>query len=161
MKKDNSLIVEFIPREEFSKEEYMAYLTKRFRKIIRKNRGFRNGENPPRAATTRDTYHKCGKTGHFIWDCLCSKLKTKSIKSKDVKRTNEGTWYLPKVSEKLVDYVVKKLLAAWGDSSSESGDSDCPEDASMLVIQDEANMFDEMFSLMDKSYDEDDEDNCS
>ena len=32
------------------------------------------------------------------------------------------------------DYVVKKDLSAWGDSSSESEDSEGPGDASMVVI---------------------------
>lgn len=50
---------------------------------------------------------------------------------------------------------MKKALAAWGESSSESGDSDCPEDASMLVIQYKVNVFDEMLSLMAKSDDKD------
>ena len=46
------------------------------------------------------------------------------------------------------DYVVKKALAAWGDSSSESEDSKGPGDASMVVIQDEANVFVENFAPM-------------
>ena len=53
---------------------------------------------------------------------------------------------------------MKKALAAWGHYSSDSGDSDCPEDASMLVIQDKANVFDGMFALMANSYEDDDED---
>jgi len=56
------------------------------------------------------------------------------------------------------DYVVKKALAAWGDSSSESGESECPDDASMLAVQDNANVLDGLFALMAKLDDEDDED---
>ena len=35
------------------------------------------------------------------------------------------------------DYVVKKALAAWGDSSSNSEDPDEPNDVSMVVVHEE------------------------
>ena len=35
------------------------------------------------------------------------------------------------------DYVVKKALAAWGDSSSESEDLDKPNDVSMVVVHED------------------------
>ena len=38
----------------------------------------------------------------------------------------------------------------WVDSSSESGESEYPDDASMLVVQYNANVFDVLFSFMEK-----------
>ena len=46
-KKDKSLVLKFTPGEVSSEEDDMAYLTKRFQKIERKNEGFRKGGNPP------------------------------------------------------------------------------------------------------------------
>ncbi|XP_015073385.1 uncharacterized protein LOC107017680 [Solanum pennellii] len=123
-KKDKSLVLKFNPGEASSEEDDMTYLTKRFQKIIRKNRGFRKEGNPARAATASDSCHKCGKFGYFIRECPMLKAEIRSIK----------------------------------DSSSESGDSDCPEDTSMLVIQDEANVFNGMFAFMAKSDEDDHED---
>ena len=63
-----------------------------------------------------------------------------------MKRTNKGTWKSDRKVED--DYVVKKALAAWGDSSRELEDSKGLEEASMVVIQDEANVFVENFAPM-------------
>ena len=52
---------------------------------------------------------------------------------------------------------MKKAFAVWGDSSSESEESECPEDASMLAIKDDENVFNGMFTFMAKSDDEEDE----
>lgn len=35
-----------------------------------------------------------------------------------------------------IDYVVKQTLSSWGDLSSESGESEHPEDSSMIAIKD-------------------------
>ena len=66
---DKSLMLKFQPKEESSEDDDMAYLTKRFQKIVRKNKGFRKRRNFPRAATANNTCHKCEKTGYFIRDC--------------------------------------------------------------------------------------------
>lgn len=52
---------------------------------------------------------------------------------------------------------MKKTLAIWGDSSSESKKSECPNDASILVVQDDVDIFDGLFVLMEKLDDEDNE----
>ena len=44
--------------------------------------------------------------------------------------------------------MVKKSLAAWGDSSSDSEDPDEPNDVSMVVVHEEETIFNEMFALM-------------
>ena len=54
--------------------------------------------------------------------------------------------------------MVKIALAAWEDSSSDSEDFDEPNDASMVVVHDETNIFNEMFTFMAQSDDEDAED---
>ncbi|XP_069146895.1 uncharacterized protein [Solanum lycopersicum] len=58
--------------------------------------------------------------------------------------TNE----LRSLGKPITDYVVKKALDAWGDSSSDSEKSDETNDASMVVVHDEDNMFNEMFAFM-------------
>ena len=55
VKKDKSLILKYRSEEDSSDEDDMAYLIKRFHKIVRKNRGFRKGANVPRSATQNDT----------------------------------------------------------------------------------------------------------
>ena len=46
------------------------------------------------------------------------------------------------------DLVVKKDLAAWGDSSSDSEDPDEPNDVSMVAVHEEETILNEMFALM-------------
>lgn len=52
-----------------------------------------------------------------------------------------------------MDYVVKQVLAAWGDSSIESCKSEKPEDASMLVVEDDETTSNSLFSLIPRSND--------
>ncbi|XP_015054944.1 uncharacterized protein LOC107001389 [Solanum pennellii] len=139
-KKDKSQMLKFKREEESSEDNDMAYLTRRFQKFVRKNKGFRKGGNFPRAVTSNDTCHKCGKAGHCIRDCPLLKAE-----NKEYQRPRS-------------DYVVKKALAAWGDSSSESEDSEEPNDASMVVVHGEDNVFNEMFAFMAQSDEVDEED---
>ena len=44
--------------------------------------------------------------------------------------------------------MVKKALAAWGDSSSDSKDPDEPNDVSMVAVHEEETICNEMFALM-------------
>ena len=54
--------------------------------------------------------------------------------------------------------MVKKALAAWGDSSSDSEDLDEPNDVSMVVVHEEETIFNEMFAFMDHSKNKNEED---
>ena len=54
--------------------------------------------------------------------------------------------------------MVKKALDAWGDSSSDSKDLDEPNDVLMVLVHEEETIFNEMFSFMAHSKNEDDED---
>ncbi|XP_070054377.1 uncharacterized protein [Nicotiana tomentosiformis] len=98
----------------------MAYLTRRFQKMVR-----RNGGIPKKGSSSKpknyDLCHKCGKPIHFIKDCPLLKqdqfkhntdkvAKRNSIPDKCFKRKN------------VTDNIVKQALAAWGGSSSESGE---------------------------------------
>ena len=77
-------MLKYRSEEESSDDDDMAYLIKRFQKIVRKNKGIRKGANVPRTATQNDTCHK---------SVHCSKPKTKNIKIQEVIKKNEGTWY--------------------------------------------------------------------
>lgn len=113
----------------------MDYLTKRFQKIIRKNKGLRKGGNPPYAATASDLCHKYGKAGHFIRDSLMPKAENKEYQRPRVEKDKRSDMVPEKCARKAAaKYAVKKALTAWGDSSSDSEDSDCPKDTSILVI---------------------------
>ena len=127
----------------------MAYLIKRFRRSVRKKKGFRKGVNVPRTATPNNTYEKCGKAGHFIRWCPLLKAKNKEYQRPRGEKEKHRDLVLDKNDRKVAaDYVVKKALAAWGDSSCDSEDSDEPNDASMMVVHDEDNIFNEMFAFM-------------
>ncbi|KAH0691226.1 hypothetical protein KY289_018584 [Solanum tuberosum] len=125
---------------------------------MRKHGGFRKGGNLHHTATTSDLCHKCGKAGHFIRDCPMFKVETKEYQRPGGEKEKRRDLVPEKNARKaLADYVMKKALAVWGDSSSESGELECPDDASMLAVQDDANIFDGPFTLKAKSDDEDDE----
>ena len=54
--------------------------------------------------------------------------------------------------------MVKKTLAAWGDSSSDSEDPDEPKDVSMVAVHEEETDFNEMFALMAHTENEEEDD---
>ncbi|XP_069145959.1 uncharacterized protein [Solanum lycopersicum] len=53
---------------------------------------------------------------------------------------------------------VRKALAAWGDSSSDSEDPDKPNDVSMVVVHEEETVFNEMFAFMAHTENEEEDD---
>ncbi|XP_070045987.1 uncharacterized protein [Nicotiana tomentosiformis] len=107
----------------------MTYLTKRFQKM----------------------------SGHFIKDYpLLKQDQYKHNTDKTVKRNP-----IPHKRFKrkdVADNVVKQALAAWGDSSSESGEDDEQGDTSMMAVESEAAEYDSIFALMAKSDDDEDDD---
>ena len=111
----------------------MAYLINRFQKIVKKNKGFRRGTNGPRNATQNDTFYKCGKVGYFIRECPLLKTENREYQKPRSEKEKRRDLVLGKNDRKVAaDYVVKKALAAWGDSSSDSEDPDEPNDVSMV-----------------------------
>ncbi|XP_070013875.1 uncharacterized protein [Nicotiana sylvestris] len=117
----------------------MAYLTKRFKKMVR-----RNGEMLKRDSSSKpknyDLCHKCGKPVHFIKDCPLLKQEfSKNNPEKAAKRN--------------------LALVEWGDSSSESENETDAGDNSMMAVEGEENEYDSNFVLM--AYSDDDEDDDS
>ncbi|XP_069155731.1 uncharacterized protein [Solanum lycopersicum] len=158
VKKDNSLMMKY-KSEEDSSDDDMAYLINRFKKIARKNKGFKKGANVPRTATQNDTCYKCGKVETFIRDCPLLKAENKEYQKSKSDKEKRRDLVLNKNDRKAAaDYVVKKALAAWGDSSSDSEDPDEPNDVLMVVVHEEETIFNEMFAFMDHSENEEEED---
>ncbi|KAK4731298.1 hypothetical protein R3W88_024286 [Solanum pinnatisectum] len=136
VKKDKSLSLKVASGNTSDEEEDMAYLTSRFLKIVRKHRGFRKGEISGRTATPND---------------LCHKYYPRLAGDKDKRRDLISDRMGRRV---FADYVVKKALAVWGYSSSDLDQLEHPEDVSMLTVKDDENVFNTMFTLMEKSDDE-------
>ncbi|XP_015168564.1 uncharacterized protein [Solanum tuberosum] len=150
------MIFKASPSDLSEDDEEIAYLTRRFHKIVKQHGGYLKKGNSSRSANANDLCNKCGKSGHFIRYCPVHKLEYKDyIKSEETKKS-VGVRSLTKKEESVIaDQVVKKALAARGNSSSDLEESEHPEDVSMLVVKGDEYIFDSLFSLMAKSYDED------
>ncbi|XP_075095154.1 uncharacterized protein LOC142173459 [Nicotiana tabacum] len=95
-----------------SSEEHsdMAYLSRRFQKMVR-----RNGGIPKRGSSSKpknyDLCHKCGKLGHFIKDCpLLKQEHFKHNSNKAAKRNPVSDKYFKR--KNVANNVVKQALAA-------------------------------------------------
>ncbi|XP_070035727.1 uncharacterized protein [Nicotiana tomentosiformis] len=155
-KREKKLVLKTDSNDSSGEDGDMAYLTRRFQKMVR-----RNGGIPKRGSSSKPKYydlcHKCGKSGHFINECPLLKqdqyknnfdkaAKRNPVPDKRFKRNN------------VTDNVVKQALAAWGDSSSESEQENDHGDRSMMAVESEATMYDSIFDLMDQSDDNEDDD---
>ena len=138
VKIDKSFMLKYRSEEDSTDDDDMAYLIRKFQKIVRKNKGFRKGANVPRTATQNDTCFKCGKATHFIREFPLLKVESKEYQKPRGDKEKRRDLVLNKNDQRVVaDYVVKKALAAWGDSSSESEDLDKPNDVSMVVVHED------------------------
>ncbi|XP_075109048.1 uncharacterized protein LOC142180851 [Nicotiana tabacum] len=110
----------------------MAYLTKRFQKMVGKNGGIlkRGSSSRPKGY---GMCHECGKPGHFIKDCPLHKQDQYKHNTEKAAKRNSGN------------------------SSSESEGDDEQGDTSMMAIESEAAQYD-CIALMAKS-DNDEDDN--
>ena len=91
-------------------------------------------------------------------DCPLIKVENKEYQKSRGDKEKIRDLVLNKNDGKVVaDYVVKKALAARGDSSSDSADPDEPNDLSMVVVHEEETIFNEMFSFISHLENEDDD----
>ncbi|XP_070009507.1 uncharacterized protein [Nicotiana sylvestris] len=117
-KKEKNLVLKAENNDSNEKDSDMAYLTKRFQKMVR-----RNGGIPKRGSSSKarnnDLCHKCEKPGHFIKDCPF--LKQEQYKQNPDKATKRNPVLDKRFNRKsAANNIIKQALAAWGDSSSES-----------------------------------------
>nr|XP_033516972.1 uncharacterized protein LOC117281234 [Nicotiana tomentosiformis] len=154
-KRDKHLVLKIDKNDSSGEDADMAYLTKRFQKMVRRNEGIpkRGSSSKPRGY---DLCHKCGKPGHFIKDYpLLKKDQYKHNTNKAAKRN-----LVPHKRFKrkdVADNIVKQDLAAWVDSSSKSGEDDEHGDSSMMATESEAAEYDAIFALIVKSDNDGDE----
>ncbi|XP_070005005.1 structural maintenance of chromosomes protein 3-like [Nicotiana sylvestris] len=155
-KKEKNLVLKAESSASSDEDSDMAYLTKRFQKMVRRNGGIPKWGSSSKIRNN-DLHHRCGKSGHFIKDCpLAKQEQYKQNPDKAGKRNLVP--YKQFNRKSVVDNIVKQALAAWGDSSSESESEPDEENSSMMVVDTEAMKYDLLFALMAQSNDDDEED---
>ncbi|XP_070005325.1 uncharacterized protein [Nicotiana sylvestris] len=138
-KKEKNLVLKAERSDSSDEESDMAYLTKRFQNMIRRNGGIPKWDSSSKTRNN-DLCHGCGKLGHFIKDCPLTKQE-------QYKQNPDKTGKRNMVPEKrfnrksAADNIVKRALAAWGDSSSESERESDVENNSMMVVEIEATKY--------------------
>ncbi|XP_070048926.1 uncharacterized protein [Nicotiana tomentosiformis] len=154
-KKEKNLVLKAENNDSSGDDADMAYLTKRFQKMVCRNRGIPKRESSSKPKVY-DLCHKCGKPRHFIKDCPL--LKPDHYKHNTNKAAKRNSIPDKKFKRKdAANNVVKQDLAACGDSSNESGEDDELGDTSMMAVESEATEYDSIFALMAKSNDDDDD----
>ncbi|XP_070045152.1 uncharacterized protein [Nicotiana tomentosiformis] len=154
--RENNLVLKTDNNDSSGEDGDMAYLTRRFQKMVR-----RNGGIPKRGSSSKpkhyDLCHKCGKPGHFIKECpLLNQDQYKNNLDKAAKRNSVPDKCFKR--KNVAGNVIKQALAAWGDSSSESKKENDHGDSSMMVVESEATEYDSIFALMTQSDDDEDGD---
>ncbi|XP_075095347.1 uncharacterized protein LOC142173622 [Nicotiana tabacum] len=121
-KREKNLVLKTDNNDSSGEDSDMAYLTRRFHKMVRSNGGIpkRGSSSKPKNMTS-----------------VINVPKRNPVPDKCFKRKNAA------------DNVVKKALAAWGESSSESEKENDHGDSSMMAVESEATEYDSIFSLMD------------
>ncbi|XP_069148101.1 uncharacterized protein [Solanum lycopersicum] len=95
---------------------------------------------------------------NYNLECPLLKNESKEHQKPRSDKDNRRDLVLGKRDRKAAaDLVVKKALAAWGDSSSDSKDPDEPKDVSMVAVHEEKTVFNEMFALMAHTEDEEED----
>nr|XP_016450027.1 PREDICTED: uncharacterized protein LOC107774884 [Nicotiana tabacum] len=124
----------------------MAYLTKRFQKMVHRNGGIPKGGSSSKPKGY-DICHKCGKPGHFIKYCpLLKQDQYKHNTNKAAKRNQVPDKRFKR--KDVANNIVQQALSAWGDSFSESEEDDGQGESSMMAVESEATEYDSIFTLM-------------
>ncbi|XP_070017871.1 uncharacterized protein [Nicotiana sylvestris] len=86
-KKEKNLVLKAESSDSSEENSDMAYLTKRFQKMVR-----RNGGIPKRGSSIKarnnDLYHRCGKPGHFIKDYPLGDPSSESERESDAEKSS-------------------------------------------------------------------------
>ncbi|XP_070003060.1 uncharacterized protein [Nicotiana sylvestris] len=154
-KKEKNPVLKAESSDSSDEDSDMAYLTKRFPKMVRRNGGIPMWGSSSKTRND-DLYHRCGKSGHFIKDCpLAKQEQYKQNPDKAGKRNLVPDKRFNRKSA--ANNIIKQALTAWGDSSSESEKESDAENNSMMAVETEATKYDLLFALMAQS-DEEEED---
>ncbi|XP_070025313.1 uncharacterized protein [Nicotiana sylvestris] len=155
-KKEKNLVLKTYDNGSSDEDSDMAYLTRRFQKMVRRNGGIPKRESSSKPKNY-DLCHKCGKPGHFIK--ACPLLKQDQYKNNFDKTTKRNPVPDKRFKRKdAANNVVKQALATRGDSSSEFEEENDHGDSSMMVVESESTEYDSIFALMAQSNDEKDKD---
>ncbi|XP_070035968.1 uncharacterized protein [Nicotiana tomentosiformis] len=136
-KKEKNLVLKADNNDSSGEDADMAYLTKRFQKMVRMNGGIPKGAAP---------------ASQEVMTCIINvgiqdtSSRTVLSSSKRFKRKDAA------------DNVVKQDLATWEDSSSEFGEDAEQGDTSMMAVESELAEYDSIFALMANSNDDEDGD---
>ncbi|XP_070022370.1 uncharacterized protein [Nicotiana sylvestris] len=151
-KREKNLVLMTDNNDSSGEDVDMAYLKKRFQKIVRRNGGIpnRGSSSKPRGY---DLCHKCGKLVHFSKDFPLHKQDQYKHKIDKVAKRNPVPNKIFKRKD-VADNVVKHALDAWRDSSSESGKDDEKGGSSMMAVESEEAEYDSIFALMANSDDD-------
>ncbi|XP_070032852.1 uncharacterized protein [Nicotiana tomentosiformis] len=88
-KKEKNLVLKVVNNDSSSNESDIVYLTRRFQKIIRRNRWIPKKGSSIRNFKGSYCCHKCGKSGHFIKDCHLHKQDHYKTNTDKVAKRNQ------------------------------------------------------------------------
>ncbi|XP_070017485.1 uncharacterized protein [Nicotiana sylvestris] len=155
-KKEKNLVLKAERSDSSDEDSDMAYLTKRFQKMVQRNGGIPKWGSSSKTRNN-DLCHGCGKSEHFIKNCPLAKQE--QYKQNPDKAGKRNLVPEKKFNRKgVADNIIKQAFAAWGDSSSESKRESDAENSSMMAVETEATKYDSLFALMAHSYDDEEED---
>nr|XP_016515261.1 PREDICTED: uncharacterized protein LOC107831977 [Nicotiana tabacum] len=135
--REKNLVLKTNSNDSSGEDEDMAYLTRKFQKIVR-----RNGAIPKRG--TRALHQGLPQLKQDQYNNNLDKAaKRNQVPDKHFKRKNDA------------NNSIKQALVAWGESSSEYEEENT---SSMMVVETETTKYDSLFALMTRSDDDEDDD---
>ncbi|XP_070014264.1 uncharacterized protein [Nicotiana sylvestris] len=156
-KKEKNLVLKADNNDSSDEDSDMAYLTKRFQKMVR-----RNGEmlKTDSSNIPKNYYlcYKCGNPGHFMKDYPLLNQEFSKNYHRKIAKMNPVPFKDFK-RKRSAHNMMRQALAAWGDSSSESENKPNTCDGSMMAVEGEEIEYDLTFALMAQSNDDEDDGN--